>query len=61
MVVMATFEAKERDLTIARNNVASVNGYVILRKNAMRERRNLKGMKTRLQDKSLMKRIHSWS
>ncbi|XP_050884870.1 uncharacterized protein LOC127087999 [Lathyrus oleraceus] len=55
------FIGEGRSLTRARISAISVNDSIILQKNAIQTRKNLKGMKPRLQDKSLMKIIHSWS
>lgn len=52
---------KGRGLTKVRCSALIVKGSVILQKSAKQTRRNVKEMKPRLQDKSLMRRTHSWS
>ena len=61
MVIKAILEVKRKGLTKTTSNALSVTGLVFLQDSAMQTRRNLKEMKPRLQDKSLMKRINAWS
>lgn len=61
MMAKTTLEVKRRGLTKSKSSALSVKGTIILQESEMQTRRNLKKMKPRLQDKSLMKRIHSWT
>ncbi|XP_050920494.1 uncharacterized protein LOC127138138 [Lathyrus oleraceus] len=55
------FRGEKRGLIKVRSSALSVKDSVILQESAMQTRRNLKKIKPRLQDKSLMRRIYSWS